>query len=328
MPIPLNKLSRILRYLVILFLCFFTYFFWTPSTQAQIDNIKPHQKLTNPLLEHIRFKELRPFKQKIEQLLQKEIDSGRCQDAAVYFRSLTNGIWIGINERKKFAPASLLKVPVMMGCFKKAETKPDLLTTKVVFYFTFQPDTQYIKATPEKNLKKDYSIDELIQIMIEKSDNEVSLFLQNYEPMSEEIKKTFNLLGLPDINYEPGDTIGIKTFSSLFRILYNASYLDIEMSEKALRYLTDSEFKGGLVAGVPKNITVAHKFGERTFKESGIAEFHDVGIIYYPKNPYILGIMTKGDNLENLTHVIADISSLVYNEVNSQYQEDVELLNN
>ncbi len=311
------------RYPAILFLYLCVFCFFLPPASAQIINNQPGQKLTNPLLKHIKFKELRPFKQKIEELLQEEMAAGRCQEAAVYFRSLTNGIWIGINEKKKFAPASILKVPTMMAYFKEAETNPGLLTLNIPFSFSTKPGAQHIQAAPIKNLKKEYSIGELIRIMIEKSDNDTLLFLQRYAPMSAAVTKTFSQLGLPEINYKPGDTIGLKTCCSLFRILYNASYLNIEMSEKALHYLSQSEYKKGLVSGVPPNITVAHKFGERTFKETGNKELHDIGIIYYPKNPYILGVMTKGDNFDNLTTVIADISRLVYNEVDSQYQNQM-----
>jgi hypothetical protein len=35
---------------------------------------------------------------------------------------------------------------------------------------------------------------------------------------------------------------------------------------------------------------------------------------------YLLGIMSKEDNFNNLSWVIHDISSLVYNEVDAQYQ--------
>ena len=316
----LDTLRKHAQHLAILLLFFCVCCFSIPPAAAQTNNKQPRQKLTNPLLVFINFKELRPFKEKIEKLLQEEIAAGRCQEAAIYFRSLTNGIWMGINEKKKFAPASLLKVPTMMAYFKAAQTNSKLLTTKVPFLFNSEPETQYIRTTPEANSKKEYSIDELIQIMIKKSNNDALLSLHRYSPMNLTLSRAFSHLGLPEIIYKPGDTVQLKTYARIFRILYNASYLNIEMSEKALRYLAQSEFKGGLVAGVPKNITVAHKFAERTFMDGKNKEFHDVGIIYYPQNPYILGVMTKGDNFEDLTRVIADISALVYKEVDTQYQ--------
>jgi hypothetical protein len=59
-----------------------------------------------------------------------------------------------------------------------------------------------------------------------------------------------------------GDIITVKDYASFFRILFNASYLDQDMSEKALSLLTQVEYKKALVAGVPDTIAVAHKFGE------------------------------------------------------------------
>ena len=49
--------------------------------------------------------------------------------ASVYFRRSTQ--WIGINENDKYAPASLLKVPVMIAYFSEAENDPAVLKEKV-----------------------------------------------------------------------------------------------------------------------------------------------------------------------------------------------------
>lgn len=55
----------------------------------------------------------------------------------------------------------------------------------------------------------------------------------------------------------------------------------------------------------------AQKFGERVNSLQEI-ELHDCGIIYYPKNPYLLCVMTKGNNLDNLKSAIKNIYSIVY----------------
>ncbi len=91
------------------------------------------------------------------------------------------------------------------------------------------------------------------------------------------------------------------------------------LSEKALEFLSDVEFTKGLVAGVPKNIAVSHKFGERSIIDSeDIKQLHDCGIIYYPDRPYLLCVMTRGKNLDVLTDNVRVISYLVYDEIESQ----------
>ena len=67
-----------------------------------------------------------------------------------------------------------------------------------------------------------------------------------------------------------------------------------------------------------KNIPVAHKFGERELPNAD--QLHDCGIVYVPKHPYLLCVMTRGDSLTNLTTVIAGLSEVVYNDVHTELQ--------
>lgn len=41
-------------------------------------------------------------------------------------------------------------------------------------------------------------------------------------------------------------------------------------------------------------------------------ELHDCGIIYYPERPYLLCVMTEGNDLNELAGVIQNISKTVY----------------
>jgi beta-lactamase class A len=86
------------------------------------------------------------------------------------------------------------------------------------------------------------------------------------------------------------------------------------MSDKALGLLSKTAFKEGLVAGVPKEIKVAHKFGEQ--KNGTEQQFHDCGVVYYPNNPYVICIMTRGNSPDELKPIIKEISQKVYREVN------------
>ena len=92
------------------------------------------------------------------------------------------------------------------------------------------------------------------------------------------------------------------------------------MSEKLLSILSKTEYKGGLVAGVPDNIIVSHKFGERVIGD--VYQLHDCGIVYYPNNPYLLCVMTKGTEFTKLEKVIQDISGMVYQDMLRKYQNN------
>ena len=86
-------------------------------------------------------------------------------------------------------------------------------------------------------------------------------------------------------------------------------------SEEALDLLTKSEFKDGLVAGVPPGVTVAHKFGERGAEGERMRQLHDCGIVYCPRSPYVLCVMTRGEDFQQLIGTTEDISRLVYGEI-------------
>ena len=281
--------------------------------------------LINPLLECDvpKDKNLEPFKHKVEALVHEKAGSNKSNHLSVYFRDLNNGQWFGINESEEFSPASLLKVSTMMAYFKIAEASPEILSKKIKFNGTYNYNAmENIKPSVTITPGQTYTIEELIYRMVAHSDNNAnSLVLDYIDPML--LQKTFKDLGinLPDIS-KPEDFMSVKNYASFFRILFNASYLSKDMSSKALEYLTRADFKAGLVSGVPSNIVVAHKFGERALgPQSEIKELHDCGIVYYPAHPYLLCVMSKGNDFGYLANSIKDLSRLVFEEVNHQHTD-------
>jgi beta-lactamase class A len=114
---------------------------------------------------------------------------------------------------------------------------------------------------------------------------------------------------------ESEDNMSPKEYARFLVALQTASYLDPVFSEKALSLLEQSDFKQGLAANLPRNIKVAHKFGERGYLDNDTLQLHDCGIIYHPSSPYILCVMTRGTNIRDQTNAIASISSAVFKAV-------------
>jgi beta-lactamase class A len=84
--------------------------------------------------------------------------------------------------------------------------------------------------------------------------------------------------------------------------------------------LSQTRFADGLVGGVPTGIPVAHKFGERTFQQGGVVqhkELHDCGLVYHPKGPFGLCVMTRGIDFADLAQTIRKITRMVYDEVSN-----------
>ncbi len=279
----------------------------------------------NPLLECegsegiINDPEVRPFQGKIESYINEVVNKKRTSEVSVYFRDLTNGPAFGVNEDDRFAPASLFKVPTMIAYFKMAESRPELLKEQLVYDGKEDLNgLEHFKSPHAIEPGKRYTIEELIKMMIVYSDNNANRLL--YDHMDREfMKRVYEDLGIAGSTFIgrnfKGDFISVEEYTSCFRFLFNSSYLNREMSERALRYLAQSEFPYGITAGVPHGIYVAQKYGERTFEGTNVKELHDCGIVYYPTLPYLLCVMTKGTDFDVLADTIRNISALVYNEV-------------
>jgi len=240
------------------------------------------------------------------------------QLVSVYARNLRSGHWMGINEDEKFAPASMLKVLIMIGYFRAAESDPAIFDTKL--YYDGKQD-QNVSETyrPTVDLTVgEHTTNELLERMITLSgNNSAELLKANLDPkILEHLNEDFGL-PVPDRS-DQIDFMSAKSYSFVFRVLYNSTYLTRTSSEHALELLSRTNFQNGLVAGVPEGTIVSHKFGERSvFYSNGelnFRELHDCGIVYYPNDPYLLCVMTKGKQFPDLERIITDISRTVYRD--------------
>jgi beta-lactamase class A len=237
---------------------------------------------------------------------------------SVYYRDLNNGPWIGINHNELFSPASLIKVPVMMAYYKEAGYNPAILEKKVLNTKSYEPGTQNIVPEVTLTPNQEYTIDELINNMIIYSDNNAyELLLENID--TQKVYQVYKDLGVDITEAESnpsGNILSVKNYAAFFRILYNASYLNTDMSEKALRLLSQIKFTKGLKAGIPSDVNISHKFGERQYLSTGEKQLHDCGIVYHPTKPYLICIMTRGNDFTAQTNMIKKISASVYNYIN------------
>jgi beta-lactamase class A len=285
---------------------------------CDIQRIRLHDgNLTSPLLMTDVLNEserLQSLKEEINHFINESKSKNIINDAGIYIRQLNNGSWISINGGNGFHPGSLIKVPVLITYLKVSEKKPGYLDAKLVYH---QPNFQVPKQTFEvPSIMKDgyaYSIRQLLYEMVAKSDNlATTLLLQNID--TEGFKSTFTDIGLPepplhDMNFQ----ISALDYSKFFRVLYNATYLSRANSELALSILSKSTFKEGIMKSIPDKITVAHKFGE--YNDGPYKELHEAGIIYVNNNPYLLTIMSKGNDIKTMPSFLGDVAKIIHNKL-------------
>jgi beta-lactamase class A len=262
---------------------------------------------------HLRNDQVAQLERSLEEVVEKQKARGSVQDAGIYFRELKGGSWAGVNYDAEFTPASLLKVPLAMSVYAYAERNPGLLTKEIEVKGGSPGTTQDYSEralTPGR-----YRVEELIEAMLIHSDNTAALLLADIIGI-DRMKDTYRSLGIaaPTVGMEYSTTV--RTYASFFRILYNATYTGKESSEQILSVLSKSTFTDGLVAGVPKNIPISHKFGIRTIEGETAVELHDCGIVYVPAHPYLLCIMMRGNDFDRLAGAIKEVSQHVYNHTN------------
>lgn len=255
----------------------------------------------------------------------EEHAAGRLSEVSVYFRDLHDGPVIGINEMADFAPASLMKLPLVFAFFHIEGERPGFLQETTAYKKSHGAEvpklTQAVASTAPLEEEKEYTLEELLKNTIIYSDNDAYYTLVEYANAmpdgARQVLTVFQELGIIDPRAPDEEVVSVRGYASLYRLLYNVSYLSAESSETLLSWLADSAYDAGLEAGVPSDVNVAHKFGEREYPD-GTKQLHDCGIVYFPDNPYALCVMTKGGDYEELAAVIARISKIVYDEVESR----------
>lgn len=308
-----------------LFLILLVFHYWY-ANHHDINLIKCDYQLIDPVrcnfVESGPVKEYSNFKNELADWLADQKEQGTIVEASVYFRDLTHGPIFFINPDSPYAPASLVKVPMMMSYFKAAETDPDLLNKTVRTAAKFG-DPEQILVKPRLTLQPNtnYSIAEMINRMIISSDNHsLETLLNYYQQLDSDANPVLNTmlqLGMLPADANEDNYLTVKQYSSLFRVLYDAVYLNPAMSNRALDLLTQTDYKNGLEAPLPPGTKVAHKFG--IFNDSNsIIQLHEAGIIYSPKGNYILTVMTKAPTLKQGETVIQEISRRVWDEYSAR----------
>ena len=253
---------------------------------------------------------LTQHKSEIETIINTNKSQGNISTASVYIREFSKAEWVSINENEQYSPGSLMKIPELIAFYKMNEKEPGLFNRKIKYEREFVTDKHPVYLSKQIKLGETYTIGELLRYMIVYSDNNATILLNQI--VDENIfKKVFSDIGLKEPNFKLSQyPITANDFSIFMKELYNASYLSQEDSESCLQMLSRSDFKDGLLNGLPSNCAVANKFGEGGFDNN--PNFSETAIVYCGKKPYLITIMAKGNDMKKIPKVIGEISQKVY----------------
>ena len=258
----------------------------------------------------------------IQSIINTEKDRKNITNASVYFRDLDSSEWAGINEDAKFTPGKLLKLPIMIAYYKMAEVTPDLLFRKLRNTYGAATTTSFFPSKTQLVLGEEYTVDDIIrQMIINSDDNAARLLFDNIDRRI--LNEVFSDLGIDFVeDKDTPDYISLKLNSLFLRVLYNATYLNREFSEKALTLLDEVNDNTGISAGLPRGTSVSRRFGGNTTIKNGLWDYdiYDCGIVYYPGHPYILCASANGEKITGVETFFKNLSEKVYTEMKYKYK--------
>jgi beta-lactamase class A len=266
-------------------------------------------------------KELPPFKYKVTALVQNAREKHEASSVSVYFRDLSTGSRFSINGGEKFLTKNHWKLPLMIAYFKWAESNP-LVLRKTITYNKTEHGAEPDHDRPVKEITpgKSYTVNDLIYRMIVNDDAAAYASLYANLPANR-LERIFKDL---DVEYDPNkkeEALSLNSFSTFYRVLYNASYLSEEMSEKALRYISQSSVREGMASGIPPNTDIACKQGiiataaDEAGQKQPVYQVYEFGIVYHARRPFLLGVLAQGGDTDKMVKIIRDITRLSYDEV-------------
>jgi beta-lactamase class A len=258
--------------------------------------------------------ELGELKAAFQQTISNSIAQGGVVNASVYYRKLNSGKWISINGDQQFSVASIMKILTLMYHLRQEENKPGWLNQKMLVASNLTGNN--IQSTTDKHSKigSTYTIKELIDFMILYSDNNATAHLNSlmdYDVYTD-LMRDINI-PVPEKN-QTDYKLTTEQTSRFLRVLYNGSVLSNKYSEVALKTLTESTYNHGLLRNLKKEVTVAHKFGERFLPNEN--QLHETAIFYTYDDPYLITIMTTGSDTASEADLLGKIGAIAFDYSN------------
>lgn len=229
-----------------------------------------------------------------------------------YFEYLPSGTAMRIGDDNQLVAASLIKLPLVMNLYRAAELeKIDL--DKTVTIAADEVDGSY-GSLWEKGAGTQFTLRRLAQYVLEESDNTAAHAIYNHtKNLLTEEEQSLAQLDVDQTMKDGHAIINAKSYTSVLKSLYFASYVNRNSSNEILSYLTSSAEHDRLTKNLPSDIKVAHKNG--VYDQMKVES--DCGIIYATKRPYALCIMIGLSNEES-NAFIADVSKTIYDYIIAQ----------
>lgn len=232
-------------------------------------------------------------------LLKKSIErelKGFDGTAGVVIKDLDVDWEIVSNENTLIPSASMVKIPIMMAYFYASNEGSIDLKSKISL--TDKAKSQGSGLLKNARAGKQFSIEELIYLMITQSDNTAANMLIDRLGF-DALSGYFLRLGLKQTNLsrEMMDfklrRKGVENYTTaremayLLEKMYRGRFLNADISKKCMQILAGQKVNDRIPKKLPGGMVVAHKTG----LEYGLC--HDAGVVYTDNGNFLICVLTK-----------------------------------
>jgi len=225
---------------------------------------------------------------------------------SVYFKDLTSGQVLGIDENAPVPDASCIKAPVVLYLYEQVAAGKMSWRDRVAYQqaVDYESGAGALQLTAEDG--NTFSLRCLATVAITISDNIAHNMLVRYLG-PDNVMNFIKSIGGTDTTRPYGSaTTTAKDLGAFMEAVYQFANQNPAQGRRLISDLANSIFHVGLPGELPPDLLIAHKEGSI----SGVV--NDMGIVFTGR-PYILTVMSRGTPDEDTGfHDIAEISRLVY----------------
>ncbi|MDQ7823026.1 MAG: serine hydrolase [Candidatus Eremiobacteraeota bacterium] len=241
----------------------------------------------------------------------------------VSWRDLSSGVHREIRDTELFPAASVIKVPILVECYHRADE--GLMDLDGECTIREEDIVGGSGVVGDRGAGEKYTYRELARLMIVKSDNTASDVLLAKCGM-EGVNRRMKGMGLENtvvkrkiFEFEAMDR-GLdnmttpRDMTKLLTVLYKGTD---GPSKEIMAVLRGQERRDLIPAGLPPGIPIAHKTGELA------GTLLDAGIVYYPGRPYALSLMGREiHDSEQAKRSFAELSGAIYRAVKKEFPQE------